>query len=95
MQLRRTILTALCLGTVALGGAALLPACSSSDGSGGGGTATGEAGVPTIVVNIDASAQKCVPGTRSCKSDTVATANAADSNTILNVGPMVTASATA
>ena len=80
MQLRRTILTALCLGTVALGGAALLPACSSSDDSGGG-TTTGEAGVPTIVVNIDGSTPKCAPGTRSCKSDTVATACGADGQT--------------
>ena len=76
MQLRRTILTSLCLGAVALGGAALLPACSSSDDSGGG--TTGDAGNPNIVVNIDGSTQKCAPGTRSCKSDTVATACGAD-----------------
>src|ERR1700682_6212239 len=73
MQVRSMLVTVLSVGAVALMGAAVLPACSStSDAPATGGGDGGPAAV------VDSSSTFCTPGTRSCKSATVAQACSAD-----------------
>ncbi|HSO40818.1 MAG TPA: hypothetical protein VLT33_50175 [Labilithrix sp.] len=77
MELRSWLMTVVSLGSVGLLGAAVLPACSSQE------SGPSVAGVSASATDSggpapDAKAPSCAPGSRTCKSDTVAQACSAD-----------------
>lgn len=76
MQVRSMFVTVLSVGALALMGAAVLPACSSTSDPPA--AAAGDDAGPAAVVDSSIPKTFCTPGTRSCKSATVAQACAAD-----------------